>query len=114
MSKLKKRVAASSSSGGGGKCPCCASTHPARVRGVGDNDNGPSALKKRVLAAEVRPNIKTEPCATSRSPEHCLTLPIAVRSFSALFVFVTPHTCNVHNESLNESSCCFDVFGRNR
>ncbi|CAM9126962.1 unnamed protein product [Ectocarpus fasciculatus] len=52
FSRLKKKLAAIPSSVAGGKCSCCASTHHGRLRAVGDN--GPSALKKRALAAEGR------------------------------------------------------------
>eukprot|EP00903_Cladosiphon_okamuranus_P015272 g14113.t1 len=51
LSRLKARVVRSSSLSGG-KCSCCASTHRSRARATGDN--GPSALKKRALAAEGR------------------------------------------------------------
>ncbi|CAM9136348.1 unnamed protein product [Ectocarpus sp. 13 AM-2016] len=52
FSRLKKKLAATPSSVAGGKCSCCASTHHGRQRAAGEN--GPSALKKRALAAEGR------------------------------------------------------------
>ncbi|CBJ30654.1 expressed unknown protein [Ectocarpus siliculosus] len=52
FSRLKKKLAATPSSVAGGKCSCCASTHHGRQKAAGEN--GPSALKKRALAAEGR------------------------------------------------------------
>ncbi|CAM9128296.1 unnamed protein product, partial [Hapterophycus canaliculatus] len=62
VSRLKKTLATnSSSSRGRGKCTCGANTHHACLRTV--EDTGPSALKKRALAAEAR----------AQSLERCLS-----------------------------------------
>ncbi|CAM9264054.1 unnamed protein product [Scytosiphon promiscuus] len=61
-SRLKKRVATiTSTTNSRGKCPCGANTLSTALRTVGDT--GPSALKKRALAAEAR----------ARSLERCLS-----------------------------------------